>query len=336
MPPRFVVKYELSITAADVGARVSVRRRLAEGGMSDAVGVLQSWDDGLLRVCRKDGTVVEIAEEALVAGKIVPPARVTKRTHSDVGVRDLEEVAALGWQASDTERLGEWLLRASGGWTGRANSALPLGDPGMPLADAVARVEEWYAARGLPARVQVPRPLAQDVDAVLADAGWTAPDEVGGILVLTGDVAALLDGPATMRATDATLPRIRLAPTPGPGWLATYRYRGGPLPAGALEVLLRASAPIFAEALGPEGETLAVGRGVLDRGWLGVTAMDTAPAARRQGLGRHVLTALIAHGRRAGARHVYLQCAADNAPAVGLYTSLGLTEHHRYHYRVRA
>ncbi len=149
-------------------------------------------------------------------------------------------------------------------------------------------------------------------------------------------MAEILDGPAVMRATDATLPRIRLAPTPGPGWLATYRYRGGPLPDGALEVLLRASAPTFAEALGPDGETLAVGRGVVDRGWLGVTAMDTAPAARRQGLGRQVLTALIAHGRRAGARHVYLQCSADNLPAVGLYTSLGLTEHHRYHYRVLA
>src|SRR4051794_20359625 len=110
----------MSITAADVGSRVSVRHTLPEGGMSDAVGVLTTWDDGVLRVRRKDGRVVEIAEDALVAGKLVPPAPVRKRTHIDVEVRELEEVAALGWQAAETERLGDWLLRASGGWTGRA------------------------------------------------------------------------------------------------------------------------------------------------------------------------------------------------------------------------
>src|SRR5438270_176346 len=46
--------------------------------------------------------------------------------------------------------LGEWLLRAAGGFTGRANSALAAGDPGMPLPQAVDQVCRWYAARGLP------------------------------------------------------------------------------------------------------------------------------------------------------------------------------------------
>ena len=46
--------------------------------------------------------------------------------------------AALHWQAPEQERLGDWLLRAAEGFTGRANSALPLGDPGSPLPEAVA------------------------------------------------------------------------------------------------------------------------------------------------------------------------------------------------------
>ena len=45
-------------------------------------------------------------------------------------------------------QLGSWLLRADGGFTGRANSALPLGDPGLPLAGAVDEVEAWYRAAG--------------------------------------------------------------------------------------------------------------------------------------------------------------------------------------------
>ena len=48
-------------------------------------------------------------------------------------VEDLERAAALHWQAPETEPLGEWRLRAVAGFTGRANSALPVGDPGLPL-----------------------------------------------------------------------------------------------------------------------------------------------------------------------------------------------------------
>ncbi|HJY74052.1 MAG TPA: hypothetical protein VJ347_19940, partial [Streptosporangiaceae bacterium] len=64
-------------------------------------------------------------------------------------IQDLERAAALHWQAPETERLGDWLLRAGEGFTGRANSALPLGDPGVPLPEAVAAVEGWYRRRDL-------------------------------------------------------------------------------------------------------------------------------------------------------------------------------------------
>ena len=59
----------------------------------------------------------------------------------DPRVEDLERAAALHWQAPETEPLGEWRLRAAAGFTGRANSALPVGDPGLPLPEAVAAVE---------------------------------------------------------------------------------------------------------------------------------------------------------------------------------------------------
>src|SRR3712207_8558779 len=42
-----------------------------------------------------------------------------------------------GWRAPEEEPLGGWLLRAGGGFTGRANTALVAGDPGRPLPEAV-------------------------------------------------------------------------------------------------------------------------------------------------------------------------------------------------------
>jgi GNAT superfamily N-acetyltransferase len=327
--PSFAIRYELSISAADVGSRVSVRRKLPEGGLGDVLGELTGWSDGALTVRRKDGTSVRIAETDLVAGKVIPARRVIARSHRLVSDGDVEEVAALGWQGLETARLGAWLLRASGGWTGRANSALPVGDPGLDLQAAIDAVVAWYRERDLTPTFQVPVPLAADLDARLAARGWEAPYGVAGIDVMTGDIAAILE---TAPASPSDLPPVTLSADPGPGWLQLYRYRGHELPPVAVEVLRKAAAPVFAEVV-IEGRTVATGRGAVDAGWLGVFAMETAEPARRRGLARHVMLALLRHGARAGARHVYLQVTRDNRSAVALYSQLGLTVHHSYHYR---
>lgn len=61
---------EITITPSDVGKRVTTRRRVPEG-FRDVVGRLEFWRDGVLGVRRRDGSVVEIAESALVAARIV-------------------------------------------------------------------------------------------------------------------------------------------------------------------------------------------------------------------------------------------------------------------------
>jgi len=63
----------VAITNHDIGARITTRRRVP-GGFRDAVGVLVSWSDGILKVRKRDGTIVEIPEETLVAAKVVPAA----------------------------------------------------------------------------------------------------------------------------------------------------------------------------------------------------------------------------------------------------------------------
>lgn len=76
MSPHYAARLIVRITPRDVGRRVSVRRRDREG-FRDAVGVLESWRDGVLTVRRRDGSLVEIAEATMVAAKVVPdpPAR---------------------------------------------------------------------------------------------------------------------------------------------------------------------------------------------------------------------------------------------------------------------
>src|SRR5215212_5986867 len=87
------------------------------------------------------------------------------QSRSPLGVVDLERVAARGWQGLEEDRLGDWPLRAGGGFTGRANSALVVGDPGMPLPDAVDAVAHWYAERDLRPRAMLPGAQARSADA---------------------------------------------------------------------------------------------------------------------------------------------------------------------------
>ena len=65
-----------------------------------------------------------------------------------IGVRALEDVMTDGWRALEEVWLGDWLLRASHGFTQRGNSALVIDDPGLPLAAAVSTVAVFRC--GLP------------------------------------------------------------------------------------------------------------------------------------------------------------------------------------------
>ncbi|MEU5048315.1 GNAT family N-acetyltransferase [Streptomyces sp. NPDC021096] len=329
------------ITAADVGKRVSVRR-LNDSGSSperftDAVGVLTSWTGGVLRITRRSGEIVEIEEGALVAGKVIP-AEPARRRGPAATRRELQEIAARGWPARETERLGGWTLRAAGGFTARANSVLPLDDCGLPLDTALERVTDWYAARGLPARVQITtgNPAADErLDAELAGRGWTAERHA---LMRTAALAPIAD-----RYADEA--PVVLSREPDEAWLAAYG-RTGADPADALAVLTGgpsvwfATVPQAAASEEPGGTApdagdrpAAIARCVIDGRWAGFAALDVSPGRRRQGLGTQVMAALARQALSEGASAAYLQVETDNDAAAGLYDELGFTTHHAYHYR---
>jgi ribosomal protein S18 acetylase RimI-like enzyme len=242
-------------------------------------------------------------------------------------VTDLERIAAVGWPGTEYQRLGGWLLRAGGGFTGRANSVLPLGSPGIGLTDGIDMVRRFYGDRALPARFQVPWQAAEcgRLDTVLEGLGWIAGDEAA---VLVADLAGML-AHCTGRAN---LPPVQLADAPSPEWLAGYRYRGNDLPPSAVAVLTAGDGPVFVTLL-VGAERLGVARGIVTDGWLGVTAVTVEPVHRRRGVATALMAGLGRWGIERGARDVYLQVAAENEPAFALYDRLGFAEHHRYHYR---
>ncbi|ASW56647.1 GNAT family N-acetyltransferase [Plantactinospora sp. KBS50] len=356
----------------DVGHRIVVRRtagtRAGRPLFTDALGELAELTDTHLTVLTTDGPV-RIPLSAVHRAKRVPAARRPATTR----MAEVERAAEEGWPAPVRERLGDWVLRAADGWTGRANSALPLGDPGRPLDAALDAVQAWYAERGLPALVNVPLPLAAPVGAALDRRGWRARPPV---LVQTAPLATIRTAappaadPTAAPATDptgapATGPtaappaadpttaqpeagrarppgdaRIELRTAPSDGWLGLVTSRkGGRLPEAARHVLTAVDQIRFAHAHPPgdDGPPVAIARGTVtgDGRWLGLSLIEVVPAARRRGLARGLVRALADWAAGLGATHAYLQVEEHNTAAVALYRSLGFRTHHGYVTRER-
>jgi GNAT superfamily N-acetyltransferase len=156
------------------------------------------------------------------------------------------------------------------------------------------------------------------LDAMLGERGWE-PSQDNHIMVNRLDTAAGEAGDVTV------------GPIPDEDWFRRYRGGAGDAPASR-ELLLRHPRLGFA-AIRQDGEIVAIGRGTIDDDWLGVTAVDVVPGARRRGLATSIMGALWAWGREHGAVRSFLHVESANDAAVAMYTRLGYWVHHDYRTR---
>ncbi|MFI6896274.1 GNAT family N-acetyltransferase [Streptomyces sp. NPDC050256] len=322
-------RLEVRIAPADVGKRVSVRRLTEDGTQgpkfTDTVGVLTSWNTGVLSVTPKSGESVRIPESSLVAGKVVPAAPARRRGPA-ASFTELARVCARAWQPVESEPLGDWLLRAAGGFTRRTNSVLPLGDPGVPLDAALRRVSQWYGDRGLPPYIQTAtgaEGAQEELCAALEGHGWrrevTAEVRIAALAPI-GDLAAEVS-------------RVRLSRTVDDTWLARYQRVGTPGP--QVSAVLGSGPSVWFATVPGEAEDeapAAIGRCVVDGRWAGFMAVEVAPEHRRRGLATTVMTALARQAMDEGASAAWLQVEADNDGARALYDGMGFATHHLYHH----
>ncbi|MET8279283.1 GNAT family N-acetyltransferase [Micromonospora sp. NPDC005174] len=312
----------------DVGHRIVVRRivGIREGRplFSDALGELVELSETHLTLATAQGPLrVPVAQ--VHRAKRVPPTR----RPTAAAVVALERAADEAWPAPTRGHLGDWLLRSAEGWTGRANSALPIGDPDRPLPAAVDAVERWYAERDQPAMINTPLPLAAPVGAELDERGWgTRPPT----LVQTAPLPLAALAVTAAPAVDTVL---ELATAPSAEWLAVAAGRKGGLPDAARHVLTAVDQVCFAHVY-VDGALVAIGRGTVtgEGRWLGLSLIEVLPPARRQGLARRVVDALAAWGASLGATHAFLQVEQRNTAATALYRTLGFVTHHTYLTRV--
>jgi GNAT superfamily N-acetyltransferase len=220
--------------------------------------------------------------------------------------------------------LDGWWLRSTHGVTHRGNSVWVDGLAGpSSLEERIEAAERFYAEHGQPALFQVTPLAPPGLDQALAARGYARETPT-----LVAVAAAQAVPPAAQGG--------RFSRELPPAWFTVSAGRQGRYAAVAdvYAALLRriGARAVFAQAE-VDGAVAAVGLGVVDRGWMGISSMLTLPGYRRRGLGHAVLSTLAAAAVESGARRLYLQVDAANSGARALYARCGFEEAYGYHYR---
>jgi ribosomal protein S18 acetylase RimI-like enzyme len=241
-------------------------------------------------------------------------------------VARIEQAALWAWPPKETARDEGWLLRAGGGGTRRASSVQALVfATGADLDRAIARVEAWYAARGLPACFQLTdRAAPARLDAELEQRGYARLPAVSVLVVATGRVAS---PPASHKLDLVTRPTPQVMNAVcDPLWDPTTRRARAELFARIRRPLVFA---VAYEGIQPVAGALCV----VDHELAGIFTLRTAVPARGRGHADAVVRRLAAWARGQGAVELYLQVEDNNAPTQALASRLGATRTYGYWYR---
>jgi GNAT superfamily N-acetyltransferase len=300
------------------GERWVLRHRLADGSATDVIGWVERIDPETVSIVTSSGAMVEVSAAAIIVARRAPAAAGGPdplRTSAE----ELERHALpglLGW----SEPLGQWTLRAARGHLIRANSCLAVGDPGMPIVAAAARVAEFGAAHGIEPRAQVI--AGSDIEAALRKLGWVDAYSATDVLVCRL---------STFLGESLPDPDTEITETLTDTWMEAYRrsHPNDPDPA-ILKMILAGNPPrAFAGVAAGERNVLAIGRGHVSGPWLGLGSIWTGDDHRLEGLARRIMVALGHWGARRGARYCYLEVASGDEELRELCTKLGFIVHHR-------
>lgn len=248
-------------------------------------------------------------------------------------LRTLDEIATAATASPIEDDVHGWWCKAAPGLPfRRCNVALPSNDAGLDRTEfdtALAAVRQWYRSLGQRLIIQVSSasPHQERLDHWLADEGLVVEAPVD-VLVRTNTARSQPAG-ATVAVTAGI----------DEPWATAYGriHGGGSTQEARTEAYGRMLEAFGERALGASASdgdrVVGVGFGVLDRGWLGIFGMGTAPSHRRQGIATAVVDALVAAAAERGTQQAYLQVETDNDGAITLYRRLGFERSHGYHYR---
>jgi len=208
---------------------------------------------------------------------------------SDARIYLIEDLAANAWRPEIEQSLDGWRLRYNQGVNRRCNSVWPnqLGDK-LKLEERLELVDEFYRRWEVRPRFQIcPAARPENLVEILAARGFTDDAYTS---VQTAHIETI--NSSTFQNLDY---QIEIANGFNQPWFDLYSEVEGldqHVSAMRRGTLVRISPRTGFALLRVDGESAAVGLGVLERGWVGVFCMATHTRFRRQAAASSILNSL--------------------------------------------
>lgn len=229
------------------------------------------------------------------------------------------------WPALSTLIVGDWVLRFADGYSGRANAASPMAFEAGLDDTMLDQIEELYRADGLQPCIRLtPLVAAQTREAVLAR-GYRIKDASFGM------IAPLAGWPV------ATAAELQLEARPEAEWIAGVAALQSGIKTDAAKlaaIVERVRLPAAFASWLIEGEPVAFGMAVAERGMAEIGLICVDPGQRGKGLGRAIVSGLMGWAGAMSCHSAYLQVDQTNAIARSLYESLGFRRLYAYETRI--
>ena len=242
----------------------------------------------------------------------------------DMDFTELEYAGFRAWPAVHQEPQGGIVLRASNGFTKRANSANVLELQTEADYQQVEKCERFFANRSLPCIFRIPSFTNNaGLDAHLEERGYQLIDPS---LVLHREIE------------QSQFENCLLVEKSQEAWLASYSQISGvqfEQQQLHLDMLKRIEDKTLMAVLVVDGVEVACGLGVLSDKLFGLFDIATSKSYRNQGLATKLLNGMLSWAADNDATQSYLQVVANNDAAIRLYRKLGYQDCYEYWYRIK-
>jgi GNAT superfamily N-acetyltransferase len=302
-----------------IGKRLTIRLHEASGGYRDIVGILES--PSTLR--HKDGREITFSQNEIAIYREIIPLSESAGKGAPLSIRiiELEKLLNSTWSATEQIMHGQWLFRASGKYTMRANSVLPQGVPpfGKPekeIDEAIKDVITFYSERDLEPIFHLPLPLYEELFNYLIAHGWREK--------LRAQVQ-VIDIPVSEIDSDLVL---EVSATCNSEWLLVQGDEK------LLDIMDKTQALYY--ILKKQDTAVAVLRAGISDDWAVISRLFVKPEYRGNKFSQELMHLVFRDLRSAGITKAALQVDLSNEAAMALYKGLGFRKHHEYSYVIQS
>jgi len=229
------------------------------------------------------------------------------------------------WPALSTLIVGDWVLRFANGYSGRANAATPLVYGAELDADMLDLIEELYRADGLVPSIRLTPLVSETTRAAVLERGYRVKDKSFGQIAPLAAVAPSEEA------------ELQIEARPSLEWLtgvAALQSGNKTHVANLAAIVEKVRLPAAFATWLVEGEAVAFGMGVAERGMAEIGLICVDPDHRGHGYGRRIVQGLMGWAGAMGCADAFLQVEQGNAVAINLYGSLGFRQLYQYETRI--